>query len=319
MHYRRLGRTGIKLSEISLGAWVTFGAQIDDKTAADLIHEAYDAGVNFFDNADVYAGGQAERVMGEAIQNIPRETLVISTKVFSPTFEGVNGRGLSRKHITESIHASLRRLKLDYVDIYYCHRHDPDTTVEEVVRTMDILVRQGKILYWGTSEWDIFPLMQAINFARDNGLIPPSVEQPRYHLMARSRVENDLAPLCQELGLGLTTFSPLNYGILSGKYNNGIPENSRAGLDDMGWLRDRITPQAIDKVKSLTAIANDLGATTAQLAIAWLLRRKEVSSVITGATRVEQLDENLASAEIAEKLDDHTLEAIDSLFPQDHH
>lgn len=319
MHYRRLGRTGLKLSEISLGAWVTFGAQITDKTAADLIHEAYDAGVNFFDNADVYAGGQAEQVMGEAIQSIPRETLVISTKVFSPTFEGVNGRGLSRKHITESIHASLRRLKLDYMDIYYCHRHDPDTTVEEVVRTMDILVRQGKILYWGTSEWDVFPLMQAISFARDNGLIPPSVEQPRYHLMARSRVENDLAPLCQELGLGLTTFSPLNYGILSGKYNNGIPENSRASLADMGWLRDRITPQAIDKVKSLTAIANELGATTAQLAIAWLLRRKEVSSVITGATRVEQLDENLAAAEIAEKLDDHILEAIDDLFPQDHH
>ncbi|MBM3137159.1 MAG: aldo/keto reductase [Chloroflexi bacterium] len=319
MHYRRLGRTGLKLSEISLGAWVTFGAQITDKTAADLIHEAYDAGVNFFDNADVYAGGQAEQVMGEAIQSIPRETLVISTKVFSPTFEGVNGRGLSRKHITESIHASLRRLKLDYMDIYYCHRHDPDTTVEEVVRTMDILVRQGKILYWGTSEWDVFPLMQAISFARDNGLIPPSVEQPRYHLMARSRVENDLAPLCQELGLGLTTFSPLNYGILSGKYYNGIPENSRASLADMGWLRDRITPQAIDKVKSLTAIANELGATTAQLAIAWLLRRKEVSSVITGATRVEQLDENLAAAEIAEKLDDHILEAIDDLFPQDHH
>lgn len=319
MHYRRLGRTGIKLSEISLGAWVTFGAQIDDKTATDLIHEAYDAGVNFFDNADVYAGGQAERVMGEAIQGIPRETLVISSKVFSPTFEGVNGRGLSRKHITESIHASLRRLNQEYVDIYSCHRHDPDTTVEEVVQTMDILVRQGKILYWGTSEWDVFPLTQAIYFARDNGLIPPSVEQPRYHLMARSRVENDLAPLCQELGLGLTTFSPLNYGILSGKYNNGIPENSRARLEDMGWPRDRITPQAIDQVKSLTAIANELGATTAQLAIAWLLRRKEVSSVITGATRVEQLDENLAAAKIAENLDDHVLETIEKLFPQDHH
>lgn len=317
MHYRRLGRTGIKLSEISLGAWVTFGAQIDDKIAADLIHEAYDAGVNFFDNADVYANGQAEQVMGEAIRNIPRETLVISTKVFSPTFEGVNGRGLSRKHITESIHASLKRLKLDYVDIYFCHRHDPDTTVEEVVQTMDILVRQGKILYWGTSEWDVFHLTQAIGFARDNGLIPPSVEQPRYHLMARSRVENDLAPLCQELGLGLTTFSPLNYGILSGKYNSGIPENSRAGLEDMSWLRDHITPQVIDKVKSLTAIANDLGATTAQLAIAWLLRRKEVSSVITGATRVEQLDENLAAAELAGQMDDHVLDAIEKHFPLD--
>ena len=315
MHYRRLGRTGIKLSEISLGAWVTFGAQIDDKTAADLIREAYDAGVNFFDNADVYANGRAEEVMGEAIRGLPRETLVISSKVFSPTFAGVNGRGLSRKHITESINASLHRLNLDYVDIYFCHRHDPDTTVEEVVQTMDILVRQGKALYWGTSEWDVFHLTQAISFARDNGLIPPAVEQPVYHLMARSRVENNLAPLCQELGLGLTTYSPLFHGILSGKYNSGLPEGSRASLEEMGWLRDRITPRTIDQVKSLTVIANDLGATTAQLAIAWLLRRKEVTSVITGATRVEQLDENLAAAEIAEKLDEGTLEAIEVLFP----
>lgn len=315
MHYRRLGRTGIKLSEISLGAWVTFGAQIDDKTAADLIREAYDAGVNFFDNADVYANGRAEEVMGEAIRGLPRETLVISSKVFSPTFAGVNGRGLSRKHITESINASLQRLNLDYVDIYFCHRHDPDTTVEEVVQTMDILVRQGKALYWGTSEWDVFHLTQAISFARDNGLIPPAVEQPVYHLMARPRVENDLAPLCQELGLGLTTYSPLFHGILSGKYNSGLSEGSRASLEEMGWLRDRITPRTIDQVKSLTVIANDLGATTAQLAIAWLLRRKEVTSVITGATRVEQLDENLAAAEIAEKLDEGTLEAIEVLFP----
>jgi len=315
MHYRRLGRTGIKLSEISLGAWVTFGAQIDDKTAADLIREAYDAGVNFFDNADVYANGRAEEVMGEAIRGLPRETLVISSKVFSPTFAGVNGRGLSRKHITESINASLHRLNLDYVDIYFCHRHDPDTTVEEVVQTMDILVRQGKALYWGTSEWDVFHLTQAISFARDNGLIPPAVEQPVYHLMARSRVENNLAPLCQELGLGLTTYSPLFHGILSDKYNSGLSEGSRASLEEMGWLRDRITPRTIDQVKSLTVIANDLGATTAQLAIAWLLRRKEVTSVITGATRVEQLDENLAAAEIAEKLDEGTLEAIEVLFP----
>ena len=315
MHYRRLGRTGIKLSEISLGAWVTFGAQIEDKTAADLIREAYDAGVNFFDNADVYANGRAEEVMGEAIRGLARETLVISTKVFSPTFAGVNGRGLSRKHITESINASLLRLNLDYVDIYFCHRHDPDTTVEEVVQTMDILVRQGKALYWGTSEWDVFHLTQAISFARDNGLIPPAVEQPVYHLTARSRVENDLAPLCQELGLGLTTYSPLFHGILSGKYNNGFPEGSRASLEEMGWLRDRITPKTIAQVKSLTAIASNLGATTAQLAIAWLLRRKEVTSVITGATRVEQLDENLAAAEIAEKLDEATLEAIETLFP----
>ncbi len=314
MHYRRLGRTGIKVSEISLGTWVTFGSQIDDKTSLELVRAAYDAGVNFFDCADVYAKGRSEEVLGLAVKDIPRETLVISTKVFFPCFDGVNGRGLSRKHITESIHASLHRLNLDYVDIYYCHRYDPDTTVEEVVQTMDILVRQGKILYWGTSEWDVLHLTQAITFARDNGLIPPAVEQPKYNLMNRQHVENDLAPLCQEYGIGLTTFSPLNYGILSGKYNEGIPAGSRASLEETAWLQDRITPEAIDKVKALTAISADLGATTAQLAIAWVLRRKEVSSVITGATRLEQLDENLACADLENKISSEVLDAIERIF-----
>src|SRR4030042_4582450 len=193
MHDRRLGRTGIKVSEISLGAWVTFGAQISDRTAIDLVREAYDAGVNYFDDADMYAKGRAEEVLGIAVKDIPRETIVLSSKVFFPSFEGVNGRGLSRKHITESIHASLKRLGQDSLDIYFCHRYDPDTTVEEVVQTMDILVRQGKILYWGTSEWDVLHLTQAITFARDNGLIPPAGEQPKYKLMNRSHVENDLA------------------------------------------------------------------------------------------------------------------------------
>jgi len=318
MHYRRLGRTGIKVSEISLGAWVTFGAQISDKTAIELVREAYDAGVNFFDDADMYARGRAEEVLGIAVKDIPRETIVLSSKVFFPSFEGVNGRGLSRKHISESIHASLKRLGLDYLDIYYCHRYDPDTTVEEVVQTMDILVRQGKILYWGTSEWDVFHLTQAITFARDNGLIPPSVEQPKYNLMNRSHVEKDLAPLCQEFGIGLTTFSPLNYGILSGKYNDGIPSGSRATLTETAWLQERITPEAVEKVRSLTKIASDLDATTAQLAIAWVLRRKDVSSVITGATRLEQLDENLACVELENKLNDEVLDAIDRVFGQAH-
>ena len=318
MHYRRLGRTGIKVSEISLGAWVTFGAQISDKTAIELVREAYDAGVNFFDDADMYAKGRAEEVMGKAVKDIPRETIVLSSKVFFPSFEGVNGRGLSRKHITESIHASLKRLGLDYLDIYFCHRYDPDTTVEEVVQTMDILVRQGKILYWGTSEWDVFHLTQAITFARDNGLIPPAVEQPKYNLMNRSHVENDLAPLCQEFGIGLTAFSPLNYGILSGKYNDGIPDGSRATLEETAWLQDRITPEAIEKVRALTKIAGSLDATTAQLAIAWVLRRKDVSSVITGATSLEQLDENLACVELENKLDDEVLDAIDRVFGHGH-
>lgn len=318
MHYRRLGRTGIKVSEISLGAWVTFGAQISDKTAIELVREAYDAGVNFFDNADVYAKGCAEEVLGRAVKDIPRETIVLSSKVFFPSFEGVNGRGLSRKHITESIHASLKRFEQDYLDIYFCHRYDPDTTVEEVVQTMDILVRQGKILYWGTSEWDVLHLTQAITFARDNGLIPPAVEQPKYNLMNRSHVENNLAPLCQEFGIGLTTFSPLNYGILSGKYNDGIPAASRATLEETAWLQERITPEAVEKVRSLTKIASDLDATTAQLAIAWVLRRKDVSSVIIGATSLEQLDENLACVELENKLNDGILDAIDRVFDHGH-
>ena len=314
MHYRRLGKTGIKVSEISLGAWVTFGAQIDNARAIALVHSAYEQGVNFFDNADVYAKGRAEEVLGEAVKDLPREELIISSKVFFPTFDGPNGRGLSRKHITESIHASLKRLNLDYVDLYFCHRHDPDTTVEEVVQTMDILVRHGKILYWGTSEWDVLHLTQAITFAKANGLIPPVMEQSRYHLMHRSHVENNLAPLCQEFGIGLTTFSPLYNGILSGKYNDGIPEGSRAAQTDMGWIQDRITPSTVDKVRQLTDLAGDLDATTAQLAIAWVLRRKEVSSVITGASRLEQLDENLAAAEFTSQLSDDLLDKIDMIF-----
>jgi voltage-dependent potassium channel beta subunit len=314
MHYRRLGRTGIKVSEISLGAWLTFGSQINDDLTVEIIRSAYEQGVNFFDNADVYAKGRAEEALGNAIRELPRENLVISSKVFFPTSDGPNGRGLSRKHITESIHASLKRLGLDYVDLYFCHRYDPDTTVEEVVQTMDTLVRQGKILYWGTSEWDVFHLTQAITFAKANGLIPPVVEQAKYHLMHRRHVENDLAPLCQEFGLGLTTFSPLNYGILSGKYNDGIPQGSRASQADMGWIKERITPQVVQQVRQLTAIAQDLEATTAQLSLAWLLRRKEISSVITGASRLEQLDENLAAAEFTEVLSNDVLEKIDQIF-----
>ena len=314
MHYRRLGQTGIKVSEISLGTWVTFGSQISNQTASKLVRAAYDQGVNFFDNADMYAKGKAEEVLGRAITDIARETLVISSKVFHQTMEGVNGRGLSRKHITESIHASLKRLGLDYLDIYFCHRHDPDTTVQEVVQTMDMLIRQGKILYWGTSQWDTFHLIRAITFAKQNGLIPPMVEQPKYNLMYRGRVENDLAPVCREYGIGLTTYSPLNSGILSGKYNEGIPEKSRAALEDMAWLQDRINPEVVAQVRQLTDIARGLGATTAQLAIAWLLRRKEVSSVITGATRLEQLDENLMAAEFKDALTADVLDTIESIF-----
>jgi voltage-dependent potassium channel beta subunit len=314
MHYRRLGKSGIKVSEISLGAWVTFGNQIDEKTASDLIHLAYERGVNYFDNADVYADGMAEKVMGNAIKDLPRESLVISSKVFWPTMPGPNGRGLSRKHITESIHASLKRLDLEYLDLYFCHRYDPDTPLEEVVFTMTHLIEQGKILYWGTSEWTAAQISQAFGVARQYNLIPPTMEQPQYSMFHRKRVEDEIAPLAKELGFGLTTFSPLYFGILSGKYNEGIPEGSRATLKDMAWMQENLTPERISTVKELGVIARDLGISLAQLAIAWVLRRKVISSVISGATSTAQLEENLDAAEALPTLPRNVLELIDKIL-----
>ncbi len=314
MHYRRLGRTGIKVSEIALGAWVTFGNQLQQKSASDLIHAAYDQGVNFFDNADVYEMGKAEEMMGKAIKDLPRDGLVLSSKVFWPTLTGVNGRGLSRKHMTESLHLSLRRFGLDYLDLYYCHRYDPDTPVEEVVFTMDSFIRQGKVMYWGTSEWEAAQVMQAIGIAHENHLIPPVVEQPKYNLLWRKRLEVELAQVVKEYGIGLTTFSPLSNGVLSGKYNDGVPEGSRATLKDYQSIRDRITTDVIGKARQLTAIAQELGITSAQLAIAWCLRRKDISAVITGATRVEQLDENLEAANFVDKLTEDVLNRLDAIF-----
>lgn len=314
MHYRRLGRSGLKTSEIGLGAWVTFGDQISEEVAIELVHSAYEGGVNFFDNADVYANGQAEVIMGKAIQDLPREALVLSSKVFSQTMPGPNGRGLSRKHITESVHHSLKRLGTDYLDLYFCHRYDPDTSIDEVVYTMDTLIRQGKILYWGTSEWRGYQIATAIKSAEQHHMAPPVTEQPQYNMFYRYRVETDLAPVCKEFGIGLTTFSPLYYGILTGKYNDGIPEGARADREGYGWVRERITPERIAIVDTLTGIAHDLGLTTAQLAIAWLLRRKDVSSVISGATTVDQLKENLTAGDAAGKLTDDILEQIEQVL-----
>jgi voltage-dependent potassium channel beta subunit len=314
MHYRRLGRSGLKVSEISLGAWVTFGGQVDEKIADQLIHAAYDGGVNFFDNADINASGQAEVMMGKAVKNLPREALVLSSKVFWPTMPGPNGRGLSRKHITESIHASLKRLNTDYLDLYFCHRFDPDTPVDEVVYTMDTLIRQGKILYWGTSEWTAWQVSTAINVADQHHWAHPVVEQPQYNMFYRQRVETELAEVCKEFGIGLTTWSPLYSGILTGKYNDGVPAGSRASLNDYEWLIDRITPERIVIVEELTEIAKNMGISMAQLAIAWVLRRKEISSVITGATSIEQLQSNLKAGEAVEKLTDNLLEEIEQIL-----
>lgn len=314
MRHRRLGHSGLKLSEISLGAWITFGAQIDDQTAGGLVHAAYENGVNFFDNADSYAQGEAEKTMANAIKDLPREALVLSTKVFWPTMAGVNGRGLSRKHITESIHASLKRLNTDYVDLYFCHRFDPDTPVEEIVFTMNTLIQQGKVLYWGTSEWRAAQIAEAHGVARQYGLIPPAMEQPQYNMLHRRRVEHELAPLCTDLGIGLTTFSPLASGVLTGKYNQGVPAGSRATLEGMGWVTDRLQQDGLKRVEQLSQLAAELGLSPAQLAIAWCLRRKEVSSVITGASTLEQLRDNLQAVEAVDKLDDAALERIETIL-----
>jgi voltage-dependent potassium channel beta subunit len=310
MNYRRMGNSGLKLSELSLGSWITFGDQIDEKVASDLIHAAYDYGVNYFDNADAYADGQAEIVMGKAIEDLPRESLVLSSKVYWPTMEGVNGRGLSRKHIMESCHASLKRLGTDHLDLYFCHRYDDETPLEETVRAMDDLVRQGKVLYWGTSEWRAYQIERACAIANQWGLYPPSVEQPQYNMLKRSRVEDEIVPATDEIGYGIVTWSPLRFGILSGKYNEGIPKGTRLSRDPK-WAEEIVTEKNIDKVRRLSEIARELGVTMAQLAIGWLLRLPQVTSVITGATRLAHLEDNLGAIEVVEKLTPEVLERID--------
>lgn len=314
MHYRRLGRSGLKVSEISLGSWLTFAEMIDQETISALIQAAYDQGVNLFDCADVYANGDAEKALGTAIKDLPREALVVSSKVFFPTMPGPNGRGLSRKHITESIHASLERLGTNYLDLYFCHRYDPDTPLEEVIHTMNTLIQQGKILYWGTSEWTPAQISRAHGLAAQNNLIPPVVEQPQYNMFTRSRVEIELTPLCKDLGIGLTTWSPLLFGILTGKYVEGIPEDSRAARNGSAWVMDHFPPERQEKVRDLGIIAQDLGITQAQLSLAWLLRRKEVSSVITGATRVEHIIDNIGAADSVRKLNDTVLDHIEVIL-----
>lgn len=314
MNYRRMGSTGLKLSEISLGAWITFGGQIDDDAARDILHTAYDQGVNFFDNADVYSSGQAEIVMGNTIQDLPREGLVISSKVFWPTMEGVNGRGLSRKHIMESCNRSLERLGLDYLDLYFCHRYDPDTPVEEVVRAMDDLVHQGKILYWGTSQWRAGQIGHAHGIARQWGLYPPSVEQPHYNMLVRERVETELAQAARDYGVGLVTWSPLRSGLLSGKYNQSSPRQARLTMEKYEWLHGILTEENLEITRELTQVAEELGVTMAQLAIGWLLRVSHVTSVITGATTVEHVMDNLKAIEVPDKLTPEVLERIDDIL-----
>jgi voltage-dependent potassium channel beta subunit len=315
MEYRRLGKAGLKLSALSLGAWVTYGGQVGEQVARSCMAAAHEAGVNFFDNAEAYAGGNAEVVMGNVIKQLGwrRESIVVSTKIFWGG-DGPNDTGLSHKHIIEGVNNALRRLQLEYVDLVFCHRPDPNTPIEETVRAMDIVIKQGKAFYWGTSEWSAAEIMRADALARQYGLTPPAMEQPQYNMFARERFEKEYAPLYTELGYGTTIFSPLASGLLSGKYNQGIPAGSRAALEGYEWLQRGITPERIAKVKQLQPIADELGCTLAQLSLAWCLSNPHVSTVITGASRPEQVAENMKALDIAPKLTPDLLERIDKVL-----
>jgi voltage-dependent potassium channel beta subunit len=316
MNYRRLGSAGLKVSELSLGAWVTYGGQVGEDVALKCMSAAREAGVNFFDNAETYSHGNAEIVMGNVIKKLGwrREDIVVSSKVFWGG-QGPNDMGLSRKHVYEGCRNSLKRLQLDYLDLFFCHRSDPNTPIEETVRAMDDLVHQGKVLYWGTSEWSAAEIMRAHAIAREYGLTPPQMEQPQYNMLHRERVEKEYLPLYREIGLGTTVWSPLSFGLLSGKYNEGVPSGTRATLKDYEWLRESVTnPQNIEKVKKLQPIAKELGCTSAQLALAWCLRNPNVSTAITGATKPEQVVENMKAPEFVSKLTTAVLERIEAVL-----
>ncbi len=319
MNYRRLGSAGLKVSELSFGSWVSFKNQLGEDTALECMRAAYEAGVNFFDNAEAYANGASEEIMGAVLKRLgwPRETYVISTKLFwGLGGDVVNAKNtLNRKYLLQAIDGSLRRLQLDFVDLLFCHRPDPETPVEETVRAMHDIITQGKALYWGTSEWSADQIMAAWQIAERHHLHKPQMEQPHYNMFVRERVEKEYARLYKEIGLGTTTFSPLASGLLSGKYNAGIPADSRAALPGYEWLRDRATdPARLDKVRALAPIAADLGGTLAQLALAWCLKNPNVSTVITGASRVAQVHENMQALEIAPKLTPDVLARIEQVL-----
>ncbi len=316
MNYRKLGSSGLRLSELSLGAWVTYGGQVGEELAVKCMSAAHDAAVNFFDNAEAYAHGNAEVVMGNAFKRLGwrRESIVVSSKVFWGG-DGPNDKGLSKKHVYEACRNSLRRLQLTYLDLFFCHRPDPNTPIEETVRAMDDLIHQGLILYWGTSEWSAADIMRAYGIARELGLTPPTMEQPQYNMLHRERVEVEYLPLYREIGLGTTIWSPLASGLLTGKYKNGIPPGSRATLEGYGWLKENlITLENIAKVNQLEPIAKDLGCSMAQLGLAWCLKNPHVSTVMTGASRPEQVVENMKAIDVVDKLDSGIMERIDDVL-----
>ena len=322
MHYRRLGATGLQLSALSFGAWMTFGRQVGRGQARELIAQAWDSGINFFDNAEAYANGEAERVMGDVIADLrlPRDGYCVSSKVFFGAAEDPRPtqRGLSRKHVVDACHAALQRLRVDYLDLYYCHRPDPDTPLVETVAAMDLLVRQGKVLYWGTSEWPESLIREAARIARSNHLAAPVVEQPQYNLLHRERVELEYAPLYSELGLGTTIWSPLASGLLTGKYTDGIHREGRLALPDAGWLQRLVVGNSeerrLQRAQRFVQVAAQLGEKPAPLAIAWCLRNPNVSSVILGASRVSQLQENLRALELLARVDEVAWKQVEAAF-----
>ena len=314
MEYRRLGRSGLKVSVLSFGSWVSFGPQLDTGRAKDCLAAAHDAGVNFFDNAEGYAQGQSEVIMGKAIAELgwPRETYVISTKVYMGLTDSVNTKTtLNRKYLLHAIDGCLQRLDLDFVDLLFCHRPDPHTPIEETVWAMSDIIDRGKALYWGTSEWSADDIRAAWEIAERHHLRKPVMEQPQYNILERRKVEHEYARLYDDIGLGLTIWSPLASGVLTGKYLDGVPEDSRAALPGYEWLRDLLTDERNHpKVRALAAIAEELGCSLAQMALAWCARNPHVSTVITGASRVEQVHENMGALDVVPRLTDDVMARI---------
>ncbi|MEO1053824.1 MAG: aldo/keto reductase [Bacteroidota bacterium] len=319
MEYQRLGKSGLQVSRLSFGSWLTFGKQIGDTTAEDLMSVAYDNGINFFDNAEIYARGQSEIVMGEILKKKgwSRDSYVVSSKAFF----GLGGdlgptqKGLHRKHLVEACHQALERLQLDYLDLYFCHRPDKQTPIEETVWTMHNLIQQGKILYWGTSEWSAQEIMEAHMVARQYNLIGPIVEQPQYNMLVRDMVEVEYSQIYKTVGLGTTIWSPLASGVLTGKYNDGFPEDTRLSMDGLDWLKDRtLAEQNLERTRRVTAFAQKLGISTPLLAIAWCLKNDDVSTVILGASKTHQLEENLKAFDVLPLLTDEVMEEIEVLL-----
>ena len=319
MRYRKLGNTGSRVSEISLGSWLTFGNAIEDETGRDLVDFAFDHGINFFDTADVYARGEGELSIAKSLEGIPRKDYFLATKCFFPMSEGPNDRGLSRKHVHESLHASLKRLRTDYVDLLQCHRFDDETPLEETVRAMHDLITQGKVLYWGVSMWSAEQIRECCRICDEGGYYRPVSNQPLYNIFERD-LEQDVMPTCAELGLGLVVFSPLAQGVLTGKYErdawkegSSLPEDTRAGDERQNkFIRRYLTDERLGQVEQFQALAKELETTAATLSLAWCLRRSELSSVIVGATRIEQLEQNIAACEL--ELDASVFDRIDAIF-----